>query len=67
MIINPIDNQPLGKEFFLLGAFVFLEYFTLKQFQVTNRFIWLQMIFLAIAIILFAPPGLDMSFIYFQF
>ena len=67
MILNPIDNQPLGKEFYILCFFFIAEYLSTKRLVVSHQLIWLQMIFLAIAIALFAPPSLDLSFIYFQF
>ena len=67
VILNPMDNQPLGKEFVIIVIFLIFEYLSLKKLYFANRLIWLQIILLSLALMVLAPPALDISFIYFQF
>ena len=67
MILNPVDNQPLGREFFIITTFFIIEYLTRSKSNFSERYIWLQIIILSLAITLLAPPAMDLSFIYFQF
>jgi len=67
-LINPIDNQPFGKEYFLIIILVVCDYISTREFIDKNKWIWTQ-IFILILLVFFFSPNVNDSkqFIYFQF
>jgi D-alanyl-lipoteichoic acid acyltransferase DltB (MBOAT superfamily) len=69
--LNPYDNQPLFKEYFLLGLLLIFEYLFITKilpFYSTKRFMGLLIdAALFVFIILNTPVSKSLSFIYFQF
>lgn len=65
--LNPISNQSISKEIVLILFLLLIEYASLKVNKYNNRFIFIQIVILAIMVTLLAPPASDLSFIYFQF